>query len=333
MNLTSEVLTIILRKDDENSLRQDSSVTASPNSDDIAEPKTIKDVAQHLASAFVVGGTDSPRGSMGIFVKTIFPHGLAASSGLLKKGDEILSVNGEAVCGLSHAQALQLFKQTSKSGVTLSIRRHCSAGVNKSEYRGGNQPSGVEQKEKLSAVGRRRSQVLRSRSSLSSRNSVAASTTRKIRALNSTPLLNKGALEANKKKGKGKLNTSTTITSSDASRKPQQPSHKNSNILLRTKRSLGKRILGPSSVKMVKAKIVIKRASFAEKLGLGIAIENDDATNKVYSVRVEQVDVGSAADLSGLEVGDRILRIDGVDLHRCSRDDCLGLFQVYANYY
>lgn len=48
---------------------------------------------------------------------------------------------------------------------------------------------------------------------------------------------------------------------------------------------------------------------------------------RVYSVRVEQVDIGSPADLCGLEVGDRILRVDGVDLQKCTREQCLQLFQ------
>lgn len=71
----------------------------------------------------IVGGTDSPKGQMGIFVKTVFPNGQAADKGTIVEGDEILSVNNVATRGLSHAGAISLFKQVKEGKIELTLSR------------------------------------------------------------------------------------------------------------------------------------------------------------------------------------------------------------------
>ncbi|XP_028156118.1 uncharacterized protein LOC114349798 [Ostrinia furnacalis] len=71
----------------------------------------------------IVGGTDSPKGQMGIFVKTVFPNGQAADKGTIFEGDEILSVNNMPTRGLSHAGAISLFKQVKEGKIELTLSR------------------------------------------------------------------------------------------------------------------------------------------------------------------------------------------------------------------
>ncbi|XP_030038291.1 serine/arginine repetitive matrix protein 1 isoform X2 [Manduca sexta] len=74
----------------------------------------------------IVGGKDSPRGDMGIFVKTIFNNGQAAES-MLREGDEIVSVNGRGTAGLTHGEAIRLFKDVRAGPVLLRVARRAPA--------------------------------------------------------------------------------------------------------------------------------------------------------------------------------------------------------------
>ncbi|KRY87460.1 PDZ domain-containing protein 2 [Trichinella pseudospiralis] len=83
-----------------------------------------QDVGKAKSLGFsIVGGVDSPKGNMGIFVKTIYPKGLAAESNLLMKGDEILEVNGISLSGLTRNSALQVIKSAKRGDVKMTLRR------------------------------------------------------------------------------------------------------------------------------------------------------------------------------------------------------------------
>ncbi|ODM95612.1 PDZ domain-containing protein 2 [Orchesella cincta] len=71
----------------------------------------------------IVGGRDSPKGSMGIFVKTIFPNGQAAEKNTLFEGDEILQVNDVLMPGLSHSEAILVFKRIKTGEVLIRVKR------------------------------------------------------------------------------------------------------------------------------------------------------------------------------------------------------------------
>ncbi|XP_040896942.1 inaD-like protein [Toxotes jaculatrix] len=68
----------------------------------------------------IVGGFGSPHGDLPIYVKTVFSKGAAAVDGRLKRGDQILSVNGESLQGATHEQAVAILKKQ-RGTVTLDI--------------------------------------------------------------------------------------------------------------------------------------------------------------------------------------------------------------------
>ncbi|XP_046433728.1 uncharacterized protein LOC124186242 isoform X2 [Neodiprion fabricii] len=71
----------------------------------------------------IVGGRDSPKGSIGIFVKSVLPGGQAAEDGRLRAGDEILAVNGQVCHHLAHREAVQLFRNIKRGSVALHLCR------------------------------------------------------------------------------------------------------------------------------------------------------------------------------------------------------------------
>lgn len=71
----------------------------------------------------IVGGTDSPKGHLGIFVKTVFKNGQAAQLGTLREGDEIIAVNGTVLQGLTHSDAISVFKDIKSGPVMMHVGR------------------------------------------------------------------------------------------------------------------------------------------------------------------------------------------------------------------
>ena len=68
----------------------------------------------------IVGGHGSPHGDLPIYVKTVFPTGAAARDGRLKRGDQIVAVNGESLVGVAHENAVAMLKRT-KGKIILTV--------------------------------------------------------------------------------------------------------------------------------------------------------------------------------------------------------------------
>ncbi|XP_047555368.1 multiple PDZ domain protein isoform X5 [Lutra lutra] len=68
----------------------------------------------------IVGGFGSPHGDLPIYVKTVFAKGAASEDGRLKRGDQIIAVNGQSLEGVTHEEAVAILKRT-KGTVTLMV--------------------------------------------------------------------------------------------------------------------------------------------------------------------------------------------------------------------
>lgn len=68
----------------------------------------------------IVGGFGSNLGDLPIYVKSVFERGAAAREGTLRRGDQILEVNGESLAGLTHGDAVSILKEA-RGSVALTI--------------------------------------------------------------------------------------------------------------------------------------------------------------------------------------------------------------------
>ncbi|XP_047431060.1 multiple PDZ domain protein [Mugil cephalus] len=68
----------------------------------------------------IVGGFGSPHGDLPIYIKTVFNKGAAIEDGRLKRGDQIIAVNGHCLEGVTHAEAVDILKKT-KGTVVLTV--------------------------------------------------------------------------------------------------------------------------------------------------------------------------------------------------------------------
>ncbi|UYV65093.1 inaD [Cordylochernes scorpioides] len=68
----------------------------------------------------IVGGRGSPHGDLPIFVKAVFEHGAAAEEGTLRRGDQLVAVNGQSLENLTHAEVAAMLI-AAQGPVTLTV--------------------------------------------------------------------------------------------------------------------------------------------------------------------------------------------------------------------
>ena len=68
----------------------------------------------------IVGGFRSPHGDLPIYVKTVFAKGAASEDGRLKRGDQLIAVNGQSLEGITHEEAVNILKNA-RGNIDLTI--------------------------------------------------------------------------------------------------------------------------------------------------------------------------------------------------------------------
>lgn len=87
--------------------------TPPPPEPDIKTIVYVKTEGKSLGFS-ICGGKGSQRGDIGILVRNIDPDGLAAQDGRLRRGDEILDVNGKSLQGCTHKKAASIIRVSTK---------------------------------------------------------------------------------------------------------------------------------------------------------------------------------------------------------------------------
>ncbi|KAF2368123.1 PDZ domain [Trinorchestia longiramus] len=83
---------------------------------------TISKASNESLGMRIGGGVASNEGDTPIYIANINTHGPVGKTNNVKKGDVLLSVNGQSLLGLTHGQAVALLKATAElAGVTLSL--------------------------------------------------------------------------------------------------------------------------------------------------------------------------------------------------------------------
>ncbi|XP_045439384.1 pro-interleukin-16 isoform X2 [Pipistrellus kuhlii] len=75
----------------------------------------------------LAGGADLE--SREVTVHRVFPSGLAAQEGTIRKGDEVLSINGKSLRGATHSQALAILRQAREPRQAVVVTRRPAAGA------------------------------------------------------------------------------------------------------------------------------------------------------------------------------------------------------------